>query len=403
MPQVPLSERNAESDRVDAFMGYHKLDKTETGGVEIGWCSNMRTVLVEEEEGGAQRSAVEYYFIRPDGSGFKAWEHAEPYFYLAVQPGYEGEVESALRRKFATQIKELVYADKEDLALPNHLSGLKKRYLQLRFESTRDLMDVRRLLLPVVQRNRAKRAANAAYAAMQSSHADGAGGGRQDNWLERVEDVREYDVPYHQRVAIDTGRRVGKWYTVKEEGAKTIIDEMADRKAFADPRVYAFDIECCKQPLKFPDANSDPIMMISYMMDGRGFLIINREVCTRASPSPPRVALATPPSPCPPAPRPPLPHPPSPPSSGRLGGHRLVRVHAEARVPRPLHRLQRSRRASHPQEVVRRHLSRASNREPRTPRERRRSRLSLPASHPRRRPPPATGAPTCASCSRRWW
>jgi hypothetical protein len=278
VPQVPLSERNAESDRVDAFMGYHKLDKTETGGVEIGWCSNMRTVLVEEEEGGAQRSAVEYYFIRPDGSGFKAWEHAEPYFYLAVQPGYEGEVESALRRKFATQIKELVYADKEDLALPNHLSGLKKRYLQLRFESTRDLMDVRRLLLPVVQRNRAKRAANAAYAAMQSSHADGAGGGRQDNWLERVEDVREYDVPYHQRVAIDTGRRVGKWYTVKEEGAKTIIDEMADRKAFADPRVYAFDIECCKQPLKFPDANSDPIMMISYMMDGRGFLIINREV-----------------------------------------------------------------------------------------------------------------------------
>ena len=305
VPQVPLSERNAESDRVDAFMGYHKLDKTETGGVEIGWCSNMRTVLVEEEEGGAQRSAVEYYFIRPDGSGFKAWEHAEPYFYLAVQPGYEGEVESALRRKFATQIKELVYADKEDLALPNHLSGLKKRYLQLRFESTRDLMDVRRLLLPVVQRNRAKRAANAAYAAMQSAHPDGAGGGRQDNWLERVEDVREYDVPYHQRVAIDTGRRVGKWYTVKEEGAKTIIDEMADRKAFADPRVYAFDIECCKQPLKFPDANSDPIMMISYMMDGRGFLIINREVRARAPlPS------------CPRRPRPrPRPLPPAPPAS----------------------------------------------------------------------------------------
>ena len=213
-------------------------------------------------------------------------------------------------------------------------------------------MDVRRLLLPVVQRNRAKRAANAAYAAMQSSHADGAGGGRQDNWLERVEDVREYDVPYHQRVAIDTGRRVGKWYTVKEEGAKTIIDEMADRKAFADPRVYAFDIECCKQPLKFPDANSDPIMMISYMMDGRGFLIINREVRARAPAVLPAAALAARPRPRPPAPPPPL-HPLSPPplpSSGRLGGHRLVRVHAEARVPRPLHRLQRSRRASHPQE-----------------------------------------------------
>jgi len=42
--------------------------------------------------------------------------------------------------------------------------------------------------------------------------------------------------------------------------------------------VLAFDIECCKQPLKFPDAASDPVMMISYMIDGFGFLIINREV-----------------------------------------------------------------------------------------------------------------------------
>ena len=398
MPQVPLSERNAEADRVDAFMGYHKLDKTETGGVEIGWCSNMRTVLVEEEEGGAQRSAVEYYFIRPDGSGFKAWEHAEPYFYLAVQPGYEGEVESALRRKFATQIKELVYADKEDLALPNHLSGLKKRYLQLRFESTRDLMDVRRLLLPVVQRNRAKRAANAAYAAMQSSHADGAGGGRQDNWLERVEDVREYDVPYHQRVAIDTGRRVGKWYTVKEEGAKTIIDEMADRKAFADPRVYAFDIECCKQPLKFPDANSDPIMMISYMMDGRGFLIINREVRARAEMSAvlPRAALA------PPSPRPPSPPPPPTPPDPLPSPRQVVSEDIDSfeYTPKPEFPGPFTVFNEVDELATLKKWCAVSSRAPRTPRERRRSRLSLsPASHPRRRPllprqvrPPARAA-----------
>jgi DNA polymerase elongation subunit (family B) len=29
----------------------------------------------------------------------------------------------------------------------------------------------------------------------------------------------------------------------------------------------AFDIECTKQPLKFPDAKTDCIMMISYMID----------------------------------------------------------------------------------------------------------------------------------------
>lgn len=31
----------------------------------------------------------------------------------------------------------------------------------------------------------------------------------------------------------------------------------------------AFDIETTKLPLKFPDAQSDQIMMISYMIDGQ--------------------------------------------------------------------------------------------------------------------------------------
>ena len=31
----------------------------------------------------------------------------------------------------------------------------------------------------------------------------------------------------------------------------------------------AFDIETTKLPLKFPDPNSDMIMMISYMIDGQ--------------------------------------------------------------------------------------------------------------------------------------
>ena len=57
-PPVPLAERNAESDRVDAIFGYEKLDKTATAGTEyVGWMTNFRTVMVEEEDG-AQLSAV---------------------------------------------------------------------------------------------------------------------------------------------------------------------------------------------------------------------------------------------------------------------------------------------------------------------------------------------------------
>ena len=40
----------------------------------------------------------------------------------------------------------------------------------------------------------------------------------------------------------------------------------------------AYDIETTKLPLKFPDPASDSIMMISYMIDGQGYLVTNREV-----------------------------------------------------------------------------------------------------------------------------
>jgi DNA polymerase epsilon subunit 1 len=40
----------------------------------------------------------------------------------------------------------------------------------------------------------------------------------------------------------------------------------------------AYDIETTKLPLKFPDAATDQIMMISYMIDGNGYLITNREI-----------------------------------------------------------------------------------------------------------------------------
>jgi len=41
-------------------------------------------------------------------------------------------------------------------------------------------------------------------------------------------------------------------------------------------RILAFDIETTKEPLKFPDVKFDSIMMISYIIDGSGFLITNR-------------------------------------------------------------------------------------------------------------------------------
>jgi len=72
--------------------------------------------------------------------------------------------------------------------------------------------------------------------------------------------------------------RIGKWYTVEAKHGVTDLTCIEERIQRADPVVLAYDIETTKLPLKFPDALIDQIMMISYMIDGQGFLITNREI-----------------------------------------------------------------------------------------------------------------------------
>lgn len=116
-----------------------------------------------------------------------------------------------------------------------------------------------------------------------------------------IVDIREYDVPYHVRVMIDLGKcqltfivslspwkcrltspktdiRAGKWYWVEAKHGVTKLWPSEGRSLPAEPVVMAFDIETTKSPLKFPDAAVDQVMMISYMIDGQGFLITNREI-----------------------------------------------------------------------------------------------------------------------------
>ena len=74
--------------------------------------------------------------------------------------------------------------------------------------------------------------------------------------------------------------RCRQWYTVKVESSKVTLENRADLLQQAEVRVCDFDIETTNLPFKFPDAEYDMIMMISHMVDGQGYLIINREVKT---------------------------------------------------------------------------------------------------------------------------
>jgi len=215
------------------------------------------------------------------------------------QSGAETTVEEWLTKKYEGIISRIVRRRKEDLKLPNHLMGHQRLYLQLCFRNVSDLLTVRRDVAPLAIANGAKRDAVDAYAEVVNATTDAgtrieidgdfdddqdaetqgtATGGRDRDPRDAIIDIREYDVPYYLRVAIDNEMRVGLWYTITFEAGQPTIKLLAERVKRADPVVMAFDIETTKAPLKFPDQEIDQIMMISYMIDGQGYLITNREI-----------------------------------------------------------------------------------------------------------------------------
>uniref|UniRef100_A0A8B9M2Z8 DNA polymerase epsilon catalytic subunit n=1 Tax=Accipiter nisus TaxID=211598 RepID=A0A8B9M2Z8_9AVES len=277
-------ERSQRTDRLDALFGFERPAEP---GERTGWLINMHPTEVLDEDRRSV-SAVDYYFIQEDGSRFKVALPYKPYFYIATQKGCEREVSSFLSKKFQGKIAKLETVPKEDLDLPNHLVGLKRNYIKLSFNTVDDLVKVRKEISPAVRKNRERDQASDVYTAMLSSALSGGslstdeeGASRKiANQMDNIVDMREYDVPYHIRLSIDLKIHVAHWYNVRYRGSTyppeiTRRDDLVERP---DPVVLAFDIETTKLPLKFPDAETDQIMMISYMIDGQGYLITNREI-----------------------------------------------------------------------------------------------------------------------------
>ncbi|THH26723.1 hypothetical protein EUX98_g7459 [Antrodiella citrinella] len=259
-----------------------------------GWLVNMHPTLVKDPDHPGGKAAVDFYFIQDDGGMFKCTLQYEPYFYIACKAGMETTIEEWLMKKYEGIICRVTRERKEDLQMPNHLMGHRRLFLQIHFRNVSDLLNVRRDIMPLALANGAKLDAVDAYAEViqatsnasvpielesewgaeaESSHA-----GRDRDPREGIIDIREFDVPYYLRVAIDNEMRVGLWYAVSFTAGQPAFKHMVERVKRADPVVMAYDIETTKAPLKFPDQAIDQVMMISYMVDGQGYLITNREI-----------------------------------------------------------------------------------------------------------------------------
>ncbi|XP_061721749.1 DNA polymerase epsilon catalytic subunit 1 [Cydia pomonella] len=268
-----------ENDRIDSKYGF---DRVRDAKERTGYLINMHTAEVLDEDKRLV-AAMDYYFIEMDGSRFKISLTFQPYFLLLARKECEQEVIQYLSKKFASTIHKIEVIEKEDLDLLNHLSGLKQRYLKLSFMSQNEMMKVRREVLTAVNKNKEREKKDAIYAEMLTNALTSAAAiehaKKTTDHMENILDIREHDVPYHARVSIDMKIFCGCWYTVRSRGTEPPLlarrDDILERP---DPIVLAFDIETTKLPLKFPDSQTDQIMMISYMIDAQGYLITNREI-----------------------------------------------------------------------------------------------------------------------------
>lgn len=155
------------ANSIDESMGFARY---EAGKKKIGWLCNMHSTSVEDENVPGGRAGVDYYFIEDDGGTFKATVEYDPYFLVAVKRGREGEVEEWVRRGFEGLVKGVKRVEREDLSMvsldlekygifadggqPNHLLGYRRTFLKLSFVNVGDLLTVRKVVQPIVDKNK---------------------------------------------------------------------------------------------------------------------------------------------------------------------------------------------------------------------------------------------------------
>ncbi|KAJ4762241.1 Dna polymerase epsilon catalytic subunit a [Rhynchospora pubera] len=262
--------RLGAEEQLESKLGFSLFTE---GDKRLGWLLTFSPSSWEDEDTGKIYSCIDLYFVSQDGSTFKVKYKFKPYFYAATKEEMELEVDGYLRRRYEGQIADIEAVEKEDLDLKNHLSGLQRKYLKLCFDTVQQLMRVRNDLLHVVERNKEKIDAAEAFESIYTTKRNE----RTLDYANSIIELREYDVPYHVRFAIDLDVRCGQWYDVSISSSGPLLEKRSDLLQRAEVHVCAFDIETTKLPLKFPDPTTDQIMMISYMIDSQGYLIINRE------------------------------------------------------------------------------------------------------------------------------
>lgn len=266
--EIELEEELRIEDEIEPKifgMAYKSLDFDSTA-----FLTNFKVVTIKDEEN-RTRTALMLIFCNAAGEYFTAYIKQDPYLLIKCTRGHEDELISFLEKKFDGKFSAAQVVDKVDLEQLNHLSGILSPYIKLSFSTLSSYAAVVKVLSSRVREQR--------------RHAGGRQGGASSGYesaFAYIEDLREHDVMYSARVAIDHNIRVSFWYDVKVR--KGFVHQITPNERLLekpDFGILAFDIETMKAPMKFPQPSTDAIMMISYTTAEQSYLVVNREVVSR--------------------------------------------------------------------------------------------------------------------------
>ncbi|KAI5191593.1 DNA polymerase epsilon subunit 1 [Nematocida minor] len=213
------------------------------------------------------------YFVDTENKNFRIEMPFSPKILLEVSETAITGVEEYLQSKYQSAIKSTHTVKRLDLQKDDHLTTDASVYLSLNMHSEQDVQQIRKELEETVKKNKIKKKEKAAtflfvkdkkYCTEVSPD-------------EAILNIYEYDIPPVVQMPVELDINAGKWYTVNYKGGEYTVAG-SERVIPPDLRIFSFDIETTKDPLKFPTAEKDKIMMISIMSSIGGWLIVNREI-----------------------------------------------------------------------------------------------------------------------------
>jgi DNA polymerase epsilon subunit 1 len=216
-------ERLSQSDRIDQLYGCLRYTEFEE---RIGWLYNLQPCELFDEERRRFVSALDLYFIGEIGDRFKISLVYAPYFYVGTKLGRENDVFAYLSKRYHNRCLSCELIAKEDLDLPNHLAGIKRTLIRLRFHDIDDLMKARKELQPIVKRNNEREKEQQSRPELAVLTRAGSANSRSsdlivnglsnanvaERQIDGIIELREFDVPYHIRVCIDLKINIGLWF-----------------------------------------------------------------------------------------------------------------------------------------------------------------------------------------------